>query len=158
MADYWTYSLRETTESLDLWYGLFLLRYWVYINHGMHPPPPLQLGREERGENFKEVFAGRGGVRNFYFGGEVCIVGGSQILRENLKLHNSSVKSIFRTTSWIYFRDIWKIYLWHKFWKNIFFNGNMSQVFKTLCCFSLKLNLLSLNIKVYIRFIVFLPI
>ena len=54
----------------------------------------------------------RGGVRNFYFGGGLYCWGsnfvrrGHRILKENLKLHNPSIKSIFRITSLIYFRYI----------------------------------------------------
>ena len=77
-------SLRETTESLDLWYGLFLLRYRVYINHGMHPPP-LQVGREERGKKFKEVFAGRGGSEIFK---EWSIIIHVEELFKHLQLNN----------------------------------------------------------------------
>ena len=64
---------------------------------------PFQVGVK----NFWKVFAGGEGVRNFHFGGGLyCwgrddnFVGGSlEILKENLKMHNPSTKSIFRITS-----------------------------------------------------------
>ena len=48
-------------------------------------------------------------------------------------MHNTSTKSISGITNLIYFRDIWKKHV--KFWKNIFFSGDMSQVFGTLLFF-----------------------
>ena len=75
------------------------------------------------------------GVRSFYFGvGGLILLGGHVILK--LKLHNTSIKSIFGITNLIYFRDIWKMHLLSS--DKIFFNGNMVQVFGTLCCFSSK--------------------
>ena len=60
-----------------------------------------------------------GGILNiFILVSGVCIVGRGVfcledhgILKENLKLHNPSIKSIFRITNLIYFRDIKKIRL-----------------------------------------------
>ena len=50
------------------------------------------------------------GVRSFYFGvGGLILLGGHVILK--LKLHNTSIKSIFGITNLIYFRDIWKMHL-----------------------------------------------
>ena len=50
------------------------------------------------------------GVRSFYFGvGGLILLGGHVILK--LKLHNTSIKSIFGITNLIYFRDIWKLHL-----------------------------------------------
>ena len=101
-----------------------------------HAPPPLQIGSGGGGEvnNFRKVFAewwagGGGGegwvVWNFNIGR------GHVVLKLKLKLHNTSIKSIFGIANLIYISDIWKM---HLFWKN-FFNGDMWQVFGTLCCF-----------------------
>ena len=71
----------------------------IFLPHDlnyMHSLP--QLG-EWRVKNFRKYLlewqgeGGARGVRNFYFGGGSCI------LKENLKLHNPSIKSIFRITS-----------------------------------------------------------
>ena len=60
-------------------------------------------------KNFRKDFAG-GGVRSFYFGvGGLILLGGHIILK--LKLHNTSINSIFGITNLIYFRDIWKLHL-----------------------------------------------
>ena len=78
------------------------------MTHGMHP---LQL----RGgiKNFRKVFAGGSEMFIFVWGGLYCCGwggnfggGGHRILKENLKLHNPSIKSICRITSLIYFRCI----------------------------------------------------
>ena len=74
-------------------------------------------GRGGRGrvEIFEKYLLG--GVKKFYFvrGQGSCIVGGEGnfveggghgILKENLKLHNLSIKSIFRITNLIYFGSI----------------------------------------------------
>ena len=71
----------------------------------MHPPS--NLGGVK---NFRKVFAEGVWVKSFYFG-EVVLLGGNfvgegghRILKENLKLHNPNIKSIFTITSLIYFR------------------------------------------------------
>ena len=52
------------------------------------------------------------GIRNFYFGvgaRELYLLGGGGrilLVRGHVKLHNTSIKSIFGITNLIYFRDI----------------------------------------------------
>ena len=53
---------------------------------------------------------GEGGQKILFCSGGY-IVGVNVILKEKLKLHNTSIKSIFGITKLIYFRDIWKMYL-----------------------------------------------
>ena len=73
-------------------------------------PPSSSLG--ERGLKISEVFPEEGGVRNFYFGGGgglYCwrvnfIGGGSGNFDVKIKLHNTSIKSIFGITDLIYVR------------------------------------------------------
>ena len=47
-----------------------------------------------------------GGQKFLFWLGGNFFGGGHRILKENLKLHNPSMKIIFRITSWIYFRCI----------------------------------------------------
>ena len=64
------------------------------------PPPPssIQLGRVK---NFRKVFPGGEGQGSeiFISVGVVLSEWGHGILKENLKLHNPSIKSIFRISS-----------------------------------------------------------
>ena len=53
---------------------------------------------------------GEGGQKILFCSGGY-IVGVNVILKEKLKLHNTSIKSIFGITKLIYFRDIWKMHL-----------------------------------------------
>ena len=71
----------------------------------MHPPPACAEGLKILEKYWGEGGRGAGGqgeVRIFYFGRE----GGHGILKENLKFHNASIKSIFRITNLIYFKCI----------------------------------------------------
>ena len=88
------------------------------------PPSSLQLGGGWGGgggggrRNFRKVFAGWGGgggseifilvVGGYVVGGRGNFVGrrGHVILKQKLKLHKTSIKSIFGITKLIYFRDI----------------------------------------------------
>ena len=103
------------------------------------------------------------------------------VLLLNFNLHNPDLKSIFRITNLICFRDIWKTYLSSS--ENNFFNRECLKhclfscrlFWKQLTSLNLQLTcvgkypsaemlyiwtvqLLSLNFKVYIRYIVFLLI
>ena len=77
-----------------------------------HASPSSWGGGGGGGVTFLEKYLLERGVRNFYFGGGLYCWGsnfvrrGHRILKENLKLHNPSTKSIFRITSLIYFRYI----------------------------------------------------
>ena len=110
--------------------------------HGMHAPPQFGVGVR----NFRNVFAGEGS--EIYFvgggGGGYCSGGGGGNfvgwatefwgkLKEILKLHNASIKSISRITNLIYFRDIWKLHLLIS--EYVFFNRAMTRVFEPLLFF-----------------------
>ena len=58
-------------------------------------------------QNFRKVFAGGEGITNFFFGGGgLILLGGSSNFEVKIKLHNTSINSIFGITNLIYFRDI----------------------------------------------------
>ena len=106
-----------------------------------HAPPPLQIGWGGGGgvNNFRKVFAewwvgggGEGWVgRNFHIGG------GHIVLKLKLKLHNTSIKSIFGIANLIYISDIWKM---HLFWKNYLFQWRyVASVWNTLLFFPVEL-------------------
>ena len=72
----------------------------------MHAPllPPAWGGGGGGGggrRNFRKVFAGGGGGGGNFVGRR-----GHVILKQKLKLHKTSIKSIFGITKLIYFRDI----------------------------------------------------
>ena len=74
----------------------------------MHPP-------SWEGVNlFRKIFAGGSKILILVWGLCCCkvnFVEGHRILKQNLKLHNPFIKSIFTITYLIHFRDIWKIHL-----------------------------------------------
>ena len=74
---------------------------------------------------------GGGVVRNFHIGR------GHIVLKLKLKLHNTSIKSIFGIANLIYISDIWKM---HLFWKNYLFQWRyVASVWNTLLFFPVDL-------------------
>ena len=68
----------------------------------MHPPPAWGKGK---GLKIFEVFHGRSETFTLV-GGYIVVEGVQVILKQKLKLLNTSIKSIFGITNLIYFRDI----------------------------------------------------
>ena len=106
----------------------------------MHPLP-FRLGEGgEGGLIILEKFLLSGGwggggegwvVRNFHMGR------GHVVLKLKLKLHNTSIKSIFGIANLIYISDIWKM---HLFWKNYLFQWRyVASVWNTLLFFPVEL-------------------
>ena len=105
------------------------------------PPLPFRLGQGGEGrliilEKFL-LSGGQGGggegwvVRNFH------ISRGHVVLKLKLKLHNTSIKSIFGIVNLIYISDIWKM---HLFWKNYLFQWRyVASVWNTLLFFPVDL-------------------
>ena len=89
----------------------------------------------ERGQKFILLVVGGGGILLGRGGGN--FVGWATEfwgkLKEILKLHNASIKSISRITNLIYFRDIWKLHLLIS--EYVFFNRAMTRVFEPLLFF-----------------------